>query len=264
MSFVFNSEQFNRIFPFFVLINREMKIVDYGKSLRKVFPDLETEKFEDYFIAERPEDFVYSFDNFLSYKNQLLIFCSKQNKLFNFKGCLEYLNDKDLFLFIGSPWFTSIEEAATFKLNINDFAAYNNGMELLHILKTQEITNRTIEEAPVEKLYDTTMVNAIGRDNPEFVEKMIKLFLDNISRDINSLNEAAEKQDTKGINFYAHKMKSSIESMGITALKSHIKALEMKEKIIEDESIINEHVSKLNTYLQKVIHQMKSDFPNVN
>ena len=123
------------------------------------------------------------------------------------------------------------------------------------------INNIEMENQNQERLYDLSMVNVIGRNNPAFVEKMVKLFLDNITIDLNKLKDAELQKDRKGINFYAHKMKSTIESMGINDLKSIIRALEMKEAIITDEQIINEHVSKIESVLQTVITQMKTDFP---
>jgi hypothetical protein len=35
--FAFNAEQFNRIFPFYLLIDENLKICSYGKSLEKYF-----------------------------------------------------------------------------------------------------------------------------------------------------------------------------------------------------------------------------------
>ena len=126
-------------------------------------------------------------------------------------------------------------------------------------LRKQEI--KEADSLNQTKFYDLSMVNAIGRNNPEFVQKMVKLFLENIAIDLNKLKEAAAQEDKKSISFFAHKMKSTIESMGITELKPIIRALEMKEETIEDTQIINLHVAKVDTVLQQVIAQMKADFP---
>jgi len=36
-TFSFNKQQFNRLFPFYILINRNLKVIGLGKSLRKLF-----------------------------------------------------------------------------------------------------------------------------------------------------------------------------------------------------------------------------------
>lgn len=111
-----------------------------------------------------------------------------------------------------------------------------------------------------DKLYNLSMVNVIGRNNPEFAAKMVKLFLDNIPIELQKLTTAVKENDIKTVNFIAHKMKSTIDSMGIEKIRTSIRALEMKEEIIIDESVIELHLEKITTVLHKAIEQMKADF----
>jgi len=46
-TFSFNKQQFNRLFPFYILINRNLKVIGLGKSLRKLF---DMEKFSNSII----------------------------------------------------------------------------------------------------------------------------------------------------------------------------------------------------------------------
>jgi len=146
MPFSFDKDQFNRLFPFFILVDKDMKIIDYGKSLKKIFPDLENKYFSDCFKFLRPQHINLTFNNLISFQNQLLIFGSKENPVFNFKGGFEFIEDKQELLFLGSPWFNSIEDANSLHLTITDFAIHDTVMELLHVLKTQEITNNDIKK----------------------------------------------------------------------------------------------------------------------
>lgn len=146
MPFVFDIAQFNRLFPFFILINKDMKIVDCGKSLKKILPTLIDRKFENSFIANRPQLNDYSFEHFKANSAELFIFESLQTNTLRFKGGFEYVEETDQLLFLGSPWFNSVEEANSLKLNINDFALHDPVMDLLHVLKTQEIVTNDIKK----------------------------------------------------------------------------------------------------------------------
>ena len=93
---------------------------------------------------------------------------------------------------------------------------------------------------------------------------MVKLFLDTIPLDLKKLEDAASNEDWEKVGFIAHKMKSTIDSMGIVAIGTTIRKLEMKGESKETKESIVEMVTEVSTVLKKVITQMRSDFNDLN
>ncbi len=121
-----------------------------------------------------------------------------------------------------------------------------------------------IQEAqPNKKLYDLTMVNLIGKDNPDFAKKMVKLFLDTIPSEMQKLEEASINEERTKISFIAHKMKSTIDSMGIASIADAIRKLELKGEVSETHESILQMTNEVKTVLGKVINQLHQDFKDI-
>jgi PAS domain S-box-containing protein len=142
----FASAQFDRIFPFYILIDRELRVVSYGKTIHKLFPGIAGNPFFDHFLIKRPEFLTLDFDSLLMLINQLIIIeCHNSIKTI-LRGQIEYLEEDDRLLFIGSPWFGSMEQVVQNQLRLDDFAFHDPMIDLLHVLKTQEITTEELKK----------------------------------------------------------------------------------------------------------------------
>jgi PAS domain S-box-containing protein len=141
----FTHERFNEIFPFYILFDQQMRISSYGKSLKKVLPSIKQQtKVSDYFASKRP--FLEKIDTqtISENLNQLVILeCIGDNKSL-IRG--QFIIVDNHFLFIGSPWLTSVEEIKKNNLTLSDFANYDPQLDLLQILKNQEVKNRELNE----------------------------------------------------------------------------------------------------------------------
>lgn len=138
-SFSFSLAQFETLFPFFMIFNREMKIVQIGKSLAKLSPVLLEEDANSLLEISRPYCPKLDFEKAKTLSNQVVILTLNQAEPIQFRGQFLYLSEKDSLVFLGSPWFYSIEDLKKHKLVLNDFAVHDSIIDLLHILKTQEI-----------------------------------------------------------------------------------------------------------------------------
>lgn len=137
--FTFNRDSFNNIFPFFFLLDSGLTVKSLGKSIAKLYPDIaEGEDFTTLFRIKRP--FIDTITTAALNDNltQLVILESRSGSDVLIRGQFEKLGE--CFLFIGSPWFVSIEEIKQKKLSILDFANYDPLLDLLQLIKTQEIT----------------------------------------------------------------------------------------------------------------------------
>jgi len=113
-------------------------------------------------------------------------------------------------------------------------------------------------------LYDLTMVRQIGKDNPDFIGKMVSLFLDQLPIDIDKLKEYSENNDWEPLSKLAHRMKPSIEGMGIFSLKIIIRELETRSR--DNVPISNDEMKNLVRItfqtMEKVFLQLSQEFPN--
>ncbi|MUV03968.1 PAS domain S-box protein [Flavobacterium rakeshii] len=144
-TFNFNSENFNRIFPFYILLNEHLEVESLGNSIQKVDGTLKKGVyFPDYFSLVRPHSENISQEILVDNLSQLVILESKKQSEFILRGQFEPMENN--FLFVGSPWLMSVEEIKTRKLSIFDFANHDPLLDLLQILKTQETTTQELKE----------------------------------------------------------------------------------------------------------------------
>ena len=59
--FTFGTDQFNRIFPFYILIDSDFTIASLGRSVAKLYPVKEGQLFTDCFQLKLPNIHIVSF-----------------------------------------------------------------------------------------------------------------------------------------------------------------------------------------------------------
>ncbi|WP_333600846.1 PAS domain-containing protein [Flavobacterium sp.] len=144
LQFTFTDSSLNNIFPFYILIDRNLTIKSFGKSIAKMMPDLEKDKsFTDYFTVIRPFKENVLPKNFKTLLHQSVIFTSKGFNALTLKGQFE--QQQSDFIFLGSPWFMSLEEVSKKKLNRTDFAFHDSLLEILHVLEDQAKNNTELK-----------------------------------------------------------------------------------------------------------------------
>lgn len=143
--FNFNVNEFNSVFPFYILIDSDLKIKSIGKSLAKLLPEyFAGSNFADLFEFQRPHFDDINKENIKHALNQLIIFFPKNDASLSLRGQINELNN--CYLFVGTPWFSSIQDVVTKKLTLHDFAFHDPLIDLLHVLKNQEIHNEELKE----------------------------------------------------------------------------------------------------------------------
>lgn len=191
-----NFEQFNRLFPFFLLINEKCEVISLGSSFRKVTHLMTGTRFQDAFTVTRPYIEIGTFDDLLQLQNQLCFFNCVKDQSLTFRGQFEYYPERNMMLFIGSPWFYSMDKVIEKQLTLADFALHDPMMDLLHVLKTAEMASddlkqlvKTIEKQKV-KLKDANKeieeIALFPKQNPD---PLIRI---NLEGEVLALNPAAE------------------------------------------------------------------------
>ena len=138
------------------------------------------------------------------------------------------------------------------------FQKYNENIidDFAEIMPISNALNETL-------LYDLTMVEEIGKDNPSFLPKMVFLFLEQVSEDLMKMNTATVEGDWNTVSKLAHRMKPSVEGMGVFSLRETIKELEHQTKTNKSlvESDIIALVTEVTYVLEKVFIQLRNAFP---
>jgi two-component system, sensor histidine kinase len=143
--FSFTEDKFNKLFPFYILIDNNLNVISYGASIKKLFPLRQGRSFFANFKVTRPKLEEETFDSLSSLQDQLVIIDHRLYEGIPMKGQLEVFEGNKL-LYIGTPWFDSIGKIKGNNLTINDFAIHDSVVDLLHIVQTKEIANNDIKE----------------------------------------------------------------------------------------------------------------------
>jgi HPt (histidine-containing phosphotransfer) domain-containing protein len=105
-------------------------------------------------------------------------------------------------------------------------------------------------------LYDITELEQMAQGNDEFITKMVSVFLETTSQSLDQLLKAFEGRDLQTVSAIAHKIKPSIDLMGITSLHDVVRDIEVRAKNGEE---LSELVGKLDDDLKLVFKEIKAE-----
>jgi CheY-like chemotaxis protein len=111
-----------------------------------------------------------------------------------------------------------------------------------------------------EKLYDLNMVQTISGGDTGFVKKMVQLFLETVPPSMADLQKETEQQNWVNASKLAHKLKATIDSMGITKIKEVVRIIETNGKKGEGLDKIPGQVQEVIIVLEACMKQLKKDF----
>ncbi|MFD0750372.1 ATP-binding protein [Mucilaginibacter calamicampi] len=134
----------------------------------------------------------------------------------------------------------------------------NLAAQPLEPVKTGAIDEASSNVAePEERLYNISMIESIGKSNPAFIEKMIVMFVDFVSKDFEKLKDAASKNNWAEVGQIAHKLKSTFGNMGVNTLVPFVFDLETQT------GDPNALIKALDAGLEKVFSQLRQDYPDL-
>lgn len=84
-----------------------------------------------------------------------------------------------------------------------------------------------MENTPAVPLYDLKKLENIAQHNQSFILKMVTLFSRQAPADVHEIETAFEKEDYQTVRSVAHRMKPSIDNMGIVSLHDLIREIEL-------------------------------------
>ncbi len=113
------------LFPFFIIIDREMSVSAMGRSMSKLGLINEGDHFFDHFTIERPLQ-TRSFSEIKRQTRSLFILKMKEEIALKFRGQMYYDESNDQVAFLGSPLINSFDDLQGIDLSLNDFALHDN------------------------------------------------------------------------------------------------------------------------------------------
>jgi signal transduction histidine kinase len=131
-------ELFSRIFPFHFIINRQLKIIQTGHAIGRIYPDIAINNdFSENFDIKRPQNLKnIDFKTLGSYPKSLFLLRARHNGL-QFKGQMLYVDYTDVILFLGAPWISNVNNLDVFGLKISDFPIHDPVADFLFLLQAQ-------------------------------------------------------------------------------------------------------------------------------
>jgi PAS domain S-box-containing protein len=136
-NFNITPEQFAELFPFHLVIDREMKIVQVGGVLQRMLQPmvLVGSSLAEHFEMNRP-NCPLNFAAIIQRSRSLFLLQSQHQEM-SLKGQMLYLEAFDHLLFIGSPNISDLTQLKKLDLSLNDFPFYDSVVDNLFLLQTQ-------------------------------------------------------------------------------------------------------------------------------
>ncbi len=131
-------EQFAAAFPFHIAVDRELRLVQVGSTLRRICRDLQPGIcLLQLFRLIRPEGKM-SFSWVRENHQQFFLLEHLESQL-QLRGEFVHLPSLDVLLFLGSPWFHDASEIKARGLAFEDFAIHDPVVDMLQVYQASKI-----------------------------------------------------------------------------------------------------------------------------
>ncbi len=172
-------DQLNQLFPFFLIINKNMEITDEGRSYSKLTGTLLGKQFLNCFSILKPTE-IDTYEKLHSLKDQLFILQLKESNN-HFRGQFIHSENNGDLIFCGSIWLHNLNELTQANLLRTDLAPHDSLFEMLQILNAKEMVSDDIK----------SLVARMGDQNEQIIKRENKYreLLDNLYDAVVSFDE---------------------------------------------------------------------------
>jgi signal transduction histidine kinase/CheY-like chemotaxis protein/HPt (histidine-containing phosphotransfer) domain-containing protein len=109
-----------------------------------------------------------------------------------------------------------------------------------------------------KKLYSLSKLEEMANGNEKFVPDMLKLFLNLIPNSLQTINDSYKTNDLDVLRKTAHKIKPSINNLGITSIKEDILVLEKWDETNFTRTELETTLQKVNEVIDSVIDSIST------
>jgi CheY-like chemotaxis protein len=129
------------------------------------------------------------------------------------------------------------------------------------IVSTQKNNHNNMSSAN-ERLYDLTMVQSVSGGDEGFIKKMVALFIETVPQNMQDLKNALQAENWEQVGKTAHKLKSTIDSMGIKSIRQEIRTVEANAKQMESLTEVPGLVDRIDNVIKECIGQLQAEVLN--
>jgi len=112
---------------------------------------------------------------------------------------------------------------------------------------------------PENRLYDLSMVQSVSGGDEGFIKKMVALFIETVPQNLDELVKAVQAEQWDQVAKTAHKLKSTVDSMGIKSIKQEIRTVEANAKQTTQVEEIPALVDKIGAVIHECIGQLQAE-----
>lgn len=113
-------------------------------------------------------------------------------------------------------------------------------------------------EQSINRIYDYRVLAQITNGNKEFEKKLINIFVTTVPISIQKLRISLEDNDYISLAETAHKLKTTVHTMGIITLAEPLKKLEEFAKKKENLGEVEELTKQVATFMESLTLEFKS------
>jgi HPt (histidine-containing phosphotransfer) domain-containing protein len=108
--------------------------------------------------------------------------------------------------------------------------------------------------------YNLAKVYALSDNDPEFVMQIITLFVTEVPEDLKQIDLGIKTKDHKLAYSFAHKIKPSLDLLGMTVAFEEILQVEAWTKAEGKRKEIDETFASIQSQIEKAVKEIKKDF----
>jgi len=184
--FMIDREQFSKLFPFYFLVDANMRVLQTGAVLARICPQ--------FCVGQELNDHFSLFDLSSDRAQRITpeLISRRKTAPFVFKSASSdlslrlqamVLRDPERYLFLGSPWVRALKEMQLLQLVLNDFALHDSTVDLLQITQTNDITKKdlrasisNLEQRVADRTAELSLANSelsrVMRSKDDFLSAM--------------------------------------------------------------------------------------------
>lgn len=108
--------------------------------------------------------------------------------------------------------------------------------------------------------YNLSKVYALSENDPEFVEQIVTLFVKEVPEDLKKIKEGIDAKDHKLAYSYAHKIKPTLDLIGLNVAFEEILQVEAWTKAEGKKKDIIETFKSVKKRVKEAVKEIKKDF----
>jgi len=102
-------------------------------------------------------------------------------------------------------------------------------------------------------------VQSVSGGDENFIKKMVSLFIETVPQNMQDLKNALQEENWDQVGKTAHKLKSTIDSMGIKSIRQEIRTVEANARQKESLEQVAPLVATIDNVIRECIGQLQAE-----